>query len=97
MNNRTTKTLRQQVAELRAENEALRADALGLMTMEDITETLKKRDSLHFSLMWMDHSGRFDCRGRGNPTLVAGMIARGMHMVLESADGNGTFGYEENM
>lgn len=99
MNSRRTKTLRQKVEELRAENEALRTDALDLMTMEDITEQLKKRDSLFFTLMWMEinGTGSMDFRGRGNPTVLAGMIAKGMHMVLENAGGNCTFGYEENM
>ena len=96
MNNRKTKTLRQQVEELKAENKALRTDALDLMTMEDITEALKKRNSLYFALMWMEIRGteNFDFRGHGHPTVLAGMIARGMHMVLECADGDGTFGYE---
>lgn len=63
---------------------------MSLVTIRQMTEELKKRKNLVFSLVWIENNenDNISIEGSGNPTQVVGLLTRGTHMAIEWADQN---------
>ena len=60
---------------------------LSWATCKQIGKELKNRDNLVFALIWMEMDGRenLSIEAGGDPTLVTGMVARGMNLIIKWA------------
>lgn len=60
---------------------------LSWATCKQIGEELKNRDNLVFALIWMEVEGNenLSVEAGGNPTLVAGMVNRGLNLIVNWA------------
>lgn len=56
-------------------------------TCQQIGDELKSRENLIFALMWMEGNEleKLSVEAGGNPTLVAGMVTRGLNLILNWA------------
>ena len=58
---------------------------------------LKKRKNLTFALVWMEEDGieNFNIEAVGNPTMLCGMLTRGVNMTTNWAESKAKYEDEE--
>jgi len=63
---------------------------LSWVTIKQMAAELKKRDNLTFALIWMEDSGydNISLEGSGNPTVLCGILSRGLNLAIRHADNN---------
>jgi hypothetical protein len=70
---------------------------LSLLTCKQMASELKKRKNLTFALVWMEEDGieNFNIEAVGNPTMLCGMLTRGVNMTANWAESKTKYEDEE--
>lgn len=66
---------------------------LSWVTCKQMADELKSRSNLTFALLWMEDIGaeNISLEASGNPTLLCGLLSRGLNMAIKFADKNINF------
>jgi len=61
---------------------------LSWVTMKQMAKELKERNNLTFALVWMEESGQdnISLEASGSPTILCGMLSRGLNLAVKWAD-----------
>lgn len=66
---------------------------LSWVTIKQMATELKARNNLTFALVWMEDTGydNISLEASGNPTILCGMLSRGLNLAIKYADKNINF------
>lgn len=66
---------------------------LSWVTCKEMANELKKRENITFALVWIEDSGmeNINLEASGNPTMLCGLLSRGLNMAVKFADKNMKF------